>query len=69
MGIKLRGVDSVIARLVVFFSLLTGAVVAACIADWNTSEIVMSRWLYEDKRARRCVASIPLPMAAMLTWP
>ncbi len=48
MGIKLRGDRFPIARLVVFFSLLTGAVVAACIADWSTSEIVMSRWLYED---------------------
>ncbi len=32
----------------VIFSLLTGAVVAACIAAWHTSEIVMSRLLYTD---------------------
>lgn len=37
-----------IAKLVVIFSLLTGAVVAACIASWHTSEIVISRLLYAD---------------------
>jgi hypothetical protein len=37
-----------IAKLVVMFSLLTGAVVAACIAPFDWSEIVMSRLLYED---------------------
>jgi hypothetical protein len=37
-----------IAKLVVIFSLLTGAVVAACIAPLNWSEIVMSRLLYSD---------------------
>ena len=47
-GNQAQGCGFPIARLVVFFSLLTGAVVAACIGDWNTSEIVMSRWLYED---------------------
>lgn len=33
-------------KLVVIFSLLSGAVVAACVAPWATSEIVMSRLLY-----------------------
>lgn len=37
-----------IAKLVVMFSLLTGAVVAACIAPLTDSEIVMSRLLYQD---------------------
>ena len=37
-----------IAKLVVIFSLLTGAVVAACIAPFDWSEIVMSRLLYGD---------------------
>jgi len=37
-----------IAKLVVIFSLLTGAVVAACIAPLQWSEIVMSRLLYSD---------------------
>ena len=37
-----------IAKLVVIFSLLTGAVVAGCIAPFNCSEIVMSRLLYGD---------------------
>ena len=37
-----------IAKLVVIFSLLTGAVVAACIAPFDCSEIVMSRLLYDD---------------------
>lgn len=37
-----------IAKLVVIFSLVTGAVVAACIASFATSEIVMSRLLYSD---------------------
>jgi Transposase DDE domain len=37
-----------IAKLVVIFSLLTGAVVAGCIASFDWSEIVMSRLLYAD---------------------
>ncbi len=37
-----------LARLVVFFCLITGAVVSACIAPWTMSEIVMSRLLYQD---------------------
>ncbi|QUY46096.1 IS4 family transposase (plasmid) [Acaryochloris marina S15] len=37
-----------IARLVVFFCLITGAVVSACIAPWSMSEIVISQLLYED---------------------
>lgn len=37
-----------IAKLVVIFSLLTGAVVAGCIAPLNCSELVMSRLLYGD---------------------
>jgi len=36
-----------IAKLVVIFSLLTGAVVSASIAPFDCSEIVMSRWLYD----------------------
>ncbi len=36
-----------IAKLVVMFSLLSGAVVAACIAPLTCSEIVMSRLLYQ----------------------
>lgn len=31
-----------------FFCLVTGAVISACIASWGTSEIVMSRLLYPD---------------------
>jgi Transposase DDE domain len=37
-----------IAKLVVVFSLWTGAVVAACIASFKTSEMELSRLLYED---------------------
>ena len=37
-----------IAKLVVMFSLLSGAVFAACIAPFACSEIVMSRLLYQD---------------------
>jgi Transposase DDE domain len=37
-----------IIKLVVIFSLITGAVAAACIADWGVSEIVMSRMLYKS---------------------
>ncbi|EKU99399.1 transposase family protein [Leptolyngbya sp. PCC 7375] len=37
-----------LARVVVFFCLLTGAVVSGCIAPKTTSEIVMSRLLYQD---------------------
>lgn len=36
------------ARVVVFFCLLTGAVVSACVAPKTMSEIVMSRLLYEN---------------------
>lgn len=36
------------ARVVVFFCLLTGAVVSACVAPKTMSEIVMSRLLYKD---------------------
>jgi hypothetical protein len=44
-----------IAKLVVMFSLLTGAVVAACIAPLADSEIVMSRLLYEDLQPKDVV--------------
>ena len=37
-----------IAQLVVIFSLLTGAVVSACVASFKDSEIVISRLLYGD---------------------
>jgi hypothetical protein len=47
-GNQTPGCGFPIARIVVFFSLLTGAVVSACIAPWTTSEIVMSRELYLD---------------------
>ncbi len=46
-GNQAAGCGFPMARLVVFFSLLTGAVTAACIAAKTTSEIVMSRELYE----------------------
>jgi hypothetical protein len=46
-----------IAKRVVIFSLLTGAVVAACIASFDWSEIVMSRLLYSDLDERGCVIS------------
>lgn len=47
-GHQTAGCGFPIAKLVVMFSLLTGAVVAAAIAPWATSEIVMSRLLYEQ---------------------
>ncbi|NJM57802.1 MAG: IS4 family transposase [Synechococcales cyanobacterium RU_4_20] len=47
-GNQATGCGFPIAKLVVIFSLLTGAVVSACIADWHTSEIVLSRQLYAD---------------------
>lgn len=47
-GNQTAGCGFPIARLVVFFCLVTGAVVSACIASWGTSEIVMSRLLYQD---------------------
>ncbi|WP_339374315.1 hypothetical protein [Oscillatoria nigro-viridis] len=40
--------DFPIAKMVVLFSLLTGAVVSAGIASLATSEIVMSRLLYAN---------------------
>ena len=45
---QLPGCGSPIAKLVVMFSLLTGAVVAACIAPMHWSEIVNIRLLYSD---------------------
>lgn len=47
-GNQLPGCGFPIAKLVVVFSLLTGAVVSACIAPWDWSEIVLSRLLYEQ---------------------
>lgn len=47
-GNQAAGCGFPLARLVVFFCLVTGAVVSAAVADKTTSEIVMSRWLYED---------------------
>lgn len=37
-----------IAKLVVVFSLMTGAVVAACVSSFKTSEMELSRLLYAD---------------------
>lgn len=50
-GNQATGCGFPIARLVVFFCLVTGAVVSACIAPWSTSEIVMSRLLYQALEA------------------
>jgi hypothetical protein len=47
-GNQAAGCGFPLARIVVFFCLLTGAVVSACVADKTTSEIVMSRLLYQD---------------------
>jgi Transposase DDE domain len=47
-GNQAPGCGFPIAKLVVIFSLLTGAVVSASIGDWHTSEIVLSRLLYAD---------------------
>jgi hypothetical protein len=47
-GNQTPGCGFPIAKLVVMFSLLSGAVVAACIAPFACSEIVMSRLLYQD---------------------
>jgi hypothetical protein len=45
-GNQTPGCGFPIAKVVVMFSLITGAVVVACIAPWAMSEIVMSRLLY-----------------------
>lgn len=50
-GNQAEGCGFPLARLVVFFCLVTGAVVSAAVAAKTTSEIVMSRWLYEDLAA------------------
>lgn len=47
-GNQAQGCGFPMARLVVFFCLITGTVVSACIGPWSTSEIVMSRLLYQD---------------------
>ena len=46
-GNQSAGCGFPLARVVVFFCLLTGAVVSACIAPKTMSEIVMSRLLYQ----------------------
>lgn len=46
-GNQSAGCGFPLLKLVVIFSLVTGAVAAVCIAPWCTSEIVMSRMLYE----------------------
>ncbi|MCG8363742.1 MAG: IS4 family transposase [Pseudanabaenales cyanobacterium] len=46
-GNQAEGYGFPLARVVVFFCLLTGAVVSACIAPKTMSEIVMSRLLYQ----------------------
>ena len=46
-GNQAEGCGFPLARVVVFFCLLTGAVVSACIAPKTMSEIVMSRLLYQ----------------------
>ena len=50
-GNQTKGCGFPIARVVVFFCLMTGAVVSACLAPWSMSEIVMSRLLYGDLEA------------------
>jgi hypothetical protein len=47
-GNQTPGCGFPIAKLVVMFSLVTGAVVSACIAPWGCREIVMSRLLYQN---------------------
>jgi hypothetical protein len=47
-GNQAEGCGFPLARIVVFFCLLTGAVISACVAAKTTSEIVMSRLLYKD---------------------
>lgn len=47
-GNQAAGCGFPLARVVVFFCLITGAVVSACVAPKTMSEIVMSRLLYED---------------------
>ena len=47
-GNQAEGCGFPFARVVVFFCLITGAVVSACVATKTVSEIVMSRLLYQD---------------------
>ena len=47
-GNQAEGCGFPFARVVVFFCLVTGAVVSACVATKTMSEIVMSRLLYQD---------------------
>ena len=47
-GNQAEGCGFPFARVVVFFCLITGAVVSACVAAKTVSEIVMSRLLYQD---------------------
>ena len=50
-GNQAEGCGFPFARVVVFFCLVTGAVVSACVAAKTTSEIVMSRLLYQELEA------------------
>lgn len=47
-GNQKKGCGLTIARIVVFFSLMTGAVVLTRIASWTTSETQISRLLWEE---------------------
>lgn len=66
-GNQAEGCGFPLARVVVFFSLVTGAVVSACIAAKTTSEIVMSRLLYQDL-APGDVAMADQAYGSSLTW-
>ncbi|NJN00058.1 MAG: IS4 family transposase [Phormidesmis sp. RL_2_1] len=50
-GNQAEGCGFPFVRVVVFFCLLSGAVVSACVAAKTVSEIVMSRLLYQDLEA------------------
>lgn len=56
---QLPGCGFPLAKLVVIFSLLTGAVVAACIAPYDWSEVVMSRLLYDDLDPEDVLLALP----------
>jgi hypothetical protein len=61
---KLIVVQHPIAKLVVVFSLVTGAVVNACVGHFRISELVLSRMLYGELEPN----DLAKPMAIMWTW-
>ena len=68
IAIKHQDVDSQLPNTPVIFSRITGAVVAAYIAPFDCSEIVMSRLLYDDLDPEDVLLAQTLPTEVIWIW-